>query len=215
MTIHSGMLGYLRGNGSGATGGQGVHACCADAEVLPVYKLRRDARCRFRDVHGWEVPSDLGSEPRRAIWPSSTPKTESWLLVSCSRGRVPGECLLTLYRAHQAVGAAALAAAAYLDGKYQLRRDLDLVWKQKKAEKAYAKIGESPQGGMAVLLGAGLTASSGRGQTIALVPSCRYLPTAAQPTSRMDPREEPDVRRAPRPGSEICPVAARTGHPAW
>lgn len=115
----------------------------------------------------------------------------------------------------QAVGAAALAAAAYLDGKYQLRRDLDLVWKQKKAEKAYAKLGESVHGEMKVLPCAGLTARSGGGQPIALVPSRRYLPKAAQPTSSMDPGEEPDVRRVPRPGSQIRPVAARTGHPAW
>jgi hypothetical protein len=40
-----------------------------------------------------------------------------------------------------AAAAGGLAAAAYLDGKYQIRRELNYIRKFKKAEKEYAKAG--------------------------------------------------------------------------
>lgn len=43
-----------------------------------------------------------------------------------------------------AAAAGGIAAAAYLDGKYQLRRELNYIRKLKKAEKAYAKACMTP-----------------------------------------------------------------------
>ena len=40
-----------------------------------------------------------------------------------------------------AAAAGGLAAAAYLDGKYQLRRELNYIRKFKRAEKEYVKAG--------------------------------------------------------------------------
>ena len=40
-----------------------------------------------------------------------------------------------------AAAAGGIAAAAYLDGKYQLRRELSYIGKMKRAERAYAKAG--------------------------------------------------------------------------
>lgn len=40
-----------------------------------------------------------------------------------------------------AAAAGGLAAAAYLDGKYQLRRDLNSIRKLKRAERAYEQAG--------------------------------------------------------------------------
>jgi hypothetical protein len=42
-----------------------------------------------------------------------------------------------------AAAAGGIAAAAYLDGKYQIRRELDVIRKLKRAERQYAKRGMS------------------------------------------------------------------------
>jgi hypothetical protein len=42
-----------------------------------------------------------------------------------------------------AAAAGGIAAAAYLDGKYQIRRELNVIHKLKRAERQYAKRGIS------------------------------------------------------------------------
>ena len=59
-----------------------------------------------------------------------------------SRRTVVYAAIIKLTRRMKAAAAAGgLAAAAYLDGKYQLRRELNYIRKFKKAEKEYAKAG--------------------------------------------------------------------------
>lgn len=89
-----------------------------------------------------------------------------------------------------AAAAGGLAAAAYLDGKYQLGRELNYVRKLKQAEKAYAKAGTHPYVARVWTM---LTKNSQGRQTVALVFPGRNLSKTAQRPCNMDPRTNLDV----------------------